>query len=69
MDNYSQKEVSGAPDTGEFAKIDKFGDIVCPHCAARLITPPWARVTAGVGRCTLCNRVFNVSAQECAERK
>ena len=42
---------------------NKYGDLVCPHCNANIITPPGCDVVAGIGHCDICQRSFVVSAE------
>ena len=35
--------------------VSDFGDLVCPHCTCHIITPPYALVKPGWGRCPCCH--------------
>ena len=40
------------------ANVSEFGDLICPHCRCRIITPPYAMVKPGWGRCPRCHGRF-----------
>jgi hypothetical protein len=42
------------------AGVSEFGDLVCPHCRAQIITPAYAMVEPGWGRCPRCRGAFSV---------
>lgn len=41
--------------------MNRLGDLVCPHCHTNHITPMYALVQRGWGRCSRCTRRFRVS--------
>ena len=48
------------------AKINEYGDVVCPNCKANILTPPKMQLKAGNGKCSRCSYVYEVS-QEVAD--
>jgi len=43
------------------ARLNAFGDLLCPSCGAQLITPPGHYVRCGPARCTVCSHEFRVA--------
>lgn len=43
------------------AGVDLLGDLVCPRCAALIVTPWGFDVVAGWGRCPACKQRFKVT--------
>jgi hypothetical protein len=43
------------------SRINVFGDLICPACAAQLITPPGRCLHSGSARCPLCDAPFHVA--------
>jgi hypothetical protein len=48
---------AGRPPT---ARVNRFGDLVCPHCGVNSVTPLEAIVITGVTRCPACRRRLGV---------
>ena len=44
--------------------VSDFGDLVCPHCTCQIITPPYAMVKPGWGRCPWCHGRFSVDERQ-----
>ncbi len=43
------------------ARLNAFGDVICPSCGAQLITPPGHYVRSGPARCPICSAGFRVA--------
>jgi len=41
--------------------VTGMGDLVCPHCRVRWITPPWLFVKPGLTRCQHCDEPIVVT--------
>ena len=47
-----------------YADINKFGDIICPHCQLQMITPAGMYIKQGQGKCISCGKNFTVSEEK-----
>jgi len=50
------------------AGVNDFGDLICPHCRANVVTPisesgGLMEVVAGVSQCPLCHKEFKVTGR------
>jgi len=43
--------------------VSECGNVICPHCDCHIVTPPFAFVKPGWGRCCRCHRPFRVTAE------
>jgi DNA-directed RNA polymerase subunit RPC12/RpoP len=48
------------------AKVNEYGDLVCPNCTANILTPPNLKLKSGIGKCSRCSQEYRVT-QEVAD--
>jgi transposase-like protein len=61
MPIFERKELCGNAVAARDAAPWRFGDLQCPHCGSINITPDYARIVAGLSRCSLCKKPFRVT--------
>lgn len=44
------------------ATTNEYGDVVCPHCSANIITPLNCKLQAGDTECPFCHDTFHLDA-------
>ena len=44
----------------KIAKINEFGDVVCPTCGMNIIIPEGMELRTGTGKCNACGKNFRV---------
>jgi len=46
------------------AEQNEFGDVICPHCHANLMTPDGCDLITGEADCPMCGKRFRVEIKE-----
>jgi hypothetical protein len=67
MPYLQKKEIQGSQLVIPKATNAKFGDLSCPNCGCWIVTPDYAYVVPGTGRCPRCHRSFKVSCEVALE--
>lgn len=45
------------------AKVNEFGDIVCPNCTANILTPTRLKLKIGIGKCSRCSQEYKITQE------